>query len=433
MTQGSPAPAAATPATGLKRFTRALRYAPALAIVPLLTVLLSACGTSTTSGTNTLVFGAPVSLTGSTSHEGQDTLNGYQLWAKTVNAHGGIKVGDKTYTVQIKYYDDGSSPTKSAQLTQQLITTDKVNFLLGPYGTPATLQDETIAEQYQIPMVEGNGAASSIFSQGNKYIFGVLSPADKYGAIMIEAALALPNPPKTIAIISANDAFSKGVATAAKSFATAHGLNVCYYQEYPANTTDLTNVLTQLKTSCNGSLPDFILGSGHEGEAIVTMKEAKQLGINAKLYGFTVGPALPDFITTLGGDANYVLGSSQWTAQVKYQGTDVFGTAANFEQMYKAAYNQEPSYQAADGAAAALAFQFAIEKSGSIDPQKVRDALAGLDVTTFYGQIKFDSTGANTYKPMVAMQIQNGQVVTVYPAAVANATMQYPTPAFGSR
>ena len=433
MTQGSPAPAATKPDSGFKRFKRALRFVPAVAIVPLLTVLLSACGTTTTSGSNTLVFGAPVSLTGSTSHEGHDTLNGYQLWAKTVNAHGGIKVGDKTYQVQIKYYDDGSSPTKSAQLTQQLITTDKVNFLLGPYGTPATLQDETIAQQYQIPMVEGNGAATSIFSQGNKYIFGVLSPADKYGAIMIEAALSLPNPPKTIAIITANDAFSKSVAVAAKAFATAHGMTVTYYQEYPANTTDLTNVLTQLKTSANGGVPDFILGSGHEGEAIVTMKEAKQLGINAKLYGFTVGPALPDFITTLSGDANYVLGSSQWTAQVKYQGTDVFGTAANFEQMYKAEYNDEPSYQAADGAAAALAFQFAIEKANSIDPQKVRDALAGLDVMTFYGQIKFDSTGANTYKPMVAMQIQNGQVVTVYPSNVANATLQYPTPAFGSR
>lgn len=433
MTQGSPVPAASASSGGFKRIMRALRSAPALAIIPLLALLLSACGTTTTTGgSGVLVFGAPVSLTGATSHEGQDTLNGYKLWAKTVNAHGGIKVGDKTYTVQIKSYDDGSSPTKSAQLTQQLITTDKVNFLLGPYGTPATLQDETIAQQYQIPMVEGNGAASSIFSQGNKYIFGVLSPAGTYASIMIEAALSLQTPPTSVAIISANDAFSLGVAKAAKTFATNHNLKVCYYQEYPANTTDLTNVLTALKTSCT-STPDFILGSGHEGEAIVTMKEAKQLGINAKLYGFTVGPALSDFATTLSGDANYVIGSSQWTAQVKYQGTDVFGTAANFEQMYKAEYNTEPSYQAADGAAAALAFQFAIEKAGSIDPAKVRDALAGLDVTTFYGQLKFDSTGANTYKPMVTIQIQNGQVVTVYPSSVANATLQYPTPPFGSR
>src|SRR5512146_1531538 len=145
MSHGLPHPTQT--AHGFQRIRRALRVVPALTVVPLLAVLLVACGGS--GGNNTLVFGAPVSLTGSTSHEGQDTLNGYQLWAKTVNAKGGIKVGDKSYTVKIKYYDDGSSPTKSAQLTTQLITADKVNFLLGPYGTSATLQDETIAQQYQ--------------------------------------------------------------------------------------------------------------------------------------------------------------------------------------------------------------------------------------------------------------------------------------------
>ena len=434
MSHGLPHPTQSAPSHGFQRMRRALRIAPALTVVPLLAMLLVACGGSGgSSGGNTLVFGAPVSLTGATSHEGQDTLNGYQLWAKTVNAKGGIKVGDKSYNVKIKYYDDGSSPTKSAQLTTQLITADKVNFLLGPYGTSATLQDETIAQQYQIPMVEGNGASTAIFSQGNKYIFGVLSPAPKYAAIMIEAAQSVANPPQTIAIISANDDFSKGVAVAAKAYATAHGMTVTYYQEYPAGATDLTNVLTALKTSNNGGPPDMILGSGHEGEALTTMKQAKQLGINPKLWAFTVGPALPDFATTLGGDANYVLGSSQWTPQVKYQGTDVFGTAPNFEQMYKAQYNAEPSYQAAESAACGVAFQAAIEKAGSIDPTKVRDSLTSLDIMTFYGQIKFDSTGSNTFKPMVTIQIQNGQVVTVYPSNVANATLQYPTPPFGSR
>src|SRR5207244_9381116 len=129
----------------------------------MLSMLLAACGVgASNNNSNTLVFGAPVSLTGSTSTEGHLTLEGYQLWVKEVNAHGGIKVGNTTYQVKLKYYDDGSSPTKSAQLTQQLVASDKVNFLLGPYGTAATLQDEAIAEQYKIPMVEGNGAAKAI-------------------------------------------------------------------------------------------------------------------------------------------------------------------------------------------------------------------------------------------------------------------------------
>ena len=408
--------------------------------VPLALVLafaLAACGGSSGGGgntnSNTLVFGAPVSLTGSLSHEGTDTLNGYKLWAETVNAHGGIKVGSTSYQVQIKSFDDASNPTTSTQLTRQLITQDKVNFLLGPYGTTATLADEAIAQQYKIPMVEGNGAAHSIFAKNNPYIFGVLSPASEYAKTMLQAALALPTPPKTVAIISASDSFSVEVANAAKAYADAHNLKVTYFQQYPANATDLTTVLTALKTSNSGGVPDMILGSGHENEAIVPMKQAKQLGINAKLYGFTVGPALPDFITTLGGDSNFVLGSSQWTPQVKYQGQDVFGTAPNFEQMYKAKYNVEPSYQAAESAATGLAFQFAIEKAGSIDPQKVRDALANLDVMTFYGELKFDATGANLTKPMATIQIQSGQVVTVFPSDIANAQLKYPTPAFGSR
>lgn len=408
---------------------------PVLALLALIVpVLLAGCGGgSGGSGSDTLTFGAPVSLTGSLSHEGTDTLNGYKLWADQVNAKGGIKVGDKTYKVKIKEYDDGSSAQKSAQFTKQLITSDKVNFMLGPYGSAATLTDEVIAQQYQIPMVEGNGAAQAIFSKGNPYIFGVLSPSPEYAGAMIKAALALPNPPKTIAIINANDSFSSEVAAAAKTLATSSGMNVVYSQSYPANATDLSGVLTQIKTAASGGVPDMIIGSGHEGEALTTMKQAKQLGINPKVWAFTVGPALPDFATTLSGDANYVIGSSQWTPQVKYQGTDIFGTAQNFEQLYKSTYNAEPSYQAAESAACGIAFQFALEKAGSIDATKVRDALKDLDVTTFYGPIKFSASGENVSKPMVTIQIQSGQLVTVFPSDVANAAFKYPTPPFGQR
>jgi branched-chain amino acid transport system substrate-binding protein len=392
-----------------------------------LTTLESRSGNPTAS--STLLFGAPISLTGSTSTEGHLTLEGYQLWVKEVNAHGGLKVGNNTYQVQLKYYDDGSSPTKSAQLTQQLVASDKVNFLLGPYGTAATLQDEAIAEQYKIPMVEANGAAKAIFSKGFHYIFGVLSPAAEYAKVMLEAALSISNPPKNVAIISADDAFSKEVAVAAKDYAASHNLPVVYYQQYPSGSTDLTTVLTVLKTSGpDGTAPDMILGSSHEAEAVTAMKEAKQLHINAKLYAFTIGPATPDFISVLGSTANFVLGSAQWTAQEKYNGIDVFGTPANYAQIYQAEYGHPPSYQSAESTAAGLAFQYAIQNAGSIDPQKVREALANLEILTFFGEVRFDSTGANTYKPMATIQVQNGALVTVYPANIANAQLVYPTP-----
>lgn len=419
----------------LSRRLRTHAFLPLLTTVAVATVALAGCGSSSTGTTSnsTLVIGAPVSLTGSTSHEGQDTLNGYHLWADQVNANGGIKAGGTTYKVSIKYYDDGSSPQKSAQFTRQLITSDKVNFVLGPYGSASTLTDEVIAEQYKTPMVEGNGAAQSIFAKNNPYIFGVLSPTPEYAGTILRAALSVPNPPKTVAIINANDAFSTEVAKAAVSFAKDHGMDVVYTQSYPSAATDLTGILTQIKTSANGGVPDMILGSGHEDEAVTTMKQAKQLGINPKLWAFTVGPGLPDYITTLGGDANDVLSSSQWTPQVKYQGQDVFGTAQKFNGLYQAAYHQAPSYQAAESAACGLALQYAIQQAGSVDPQKVRDALAKLDVTTFYGEIKFSANGENNTKPMVTTQIQHGKLNTVFPANVANSPLTYPTPPFGQR
>jgi branched-chain amino acid transport system substrate-binding protein len=418
------------PSASRHRFAQ--RVTPALTLfILLLPFAITACSSSSGDNNNgpILRFGAPISLTGATAKEGQLTLEGYKLWVKEANAHGGIQVGNTRYQVQLKSYDDGSSPTKSAQLTQQLVTSDKVNFLLGPYGTAATLQDEAIAEQYKIPMVEGNGAAKAIFSKGFHYTFGVLSPASEYAKVILQATLALPNPPQTVAIISADDAFSKEIAVAAQDYAASHNINVVYYQQYPANTTDLTSVLTALKTSGpDGTVPDMILGSGHENEAVTIMKECKQLQINTKLYAFTVGPATPDFTSVLGPTANYVLSSAQWTAQEKYNGIDVFATPANYAQVYETEYKHSVSYQAAESTASGLAFQYALQKAGSIDPQKVRDALANLDIMTFYGEIRFDSSGANTYKPMATIQIQNESVATVYPPTIANADLLYPAP-----
>lgn len=408
--------------------TRFVKVIGLSVILAFLTMSLLQGGTAS-GATKTLLFGAPVSLTGATSHEGQLTLEGYKLWVKETNRHGGIKVGKTSYKVELKSYDDGSNPTQSAQLTNQLVTSDKVNFLLGPYGTAATLQDESIAEQAKIPMVEGNGAAKAIFSRGFRYIFGVLSPASEYAKVMIRAALSLKKAPKTIAIIYANDAFSTEVASAARDYALSHSLKLVAYQEYPAASTDLTSVLTPLKSAA----PDFLLGSGHTDEAVVTMKQCRQLGINPKLYGFTVGPATPDFITALGSDANDVVGSAQWTQQEKYRGIDTFRTPANYGKMYKKEYGHVPSYQSASGTAAGLAFQYAIQQAGSINPDKVRSALAKLHALTFYGLLRFNSTGANTYKPMATIQIQKGTIVTVYPTKVANKRLVYPTPKFGSR
>jgi branched-chain amino acid transport system substrate-binding protein len=401
-----------------------------LAILAVAAVAAVACGGGNSTGQTTIILGAPLGLTGSLTKESILTQQGYNLWLDWINAQGGIVVNGVKHPVTIKYYDDTSNANQSAVLMQKLITEDKANFLLGPYGSGATATDAAIAEQNQIPMVEANGAAQTIFNQGYKYTFGVLSPANKYLQGVIDMAATLSPKPTTIAMLSADDNFSLEVADAINTYAPTKGMRVVLYKKYKNGATNLTAEVNAAKQAD----ADIVLNSGHLQEAIAINKAAKDQKVNAKIFAYSVGPSTPDFITALGKDANYVYDGSQWTPQVKYT-PDFYLSEADYVSAYKAKYPGlgDPDYHVAESTAACLALQRAIENAGSLDPKKVRDALAALDMTVFFGQVKFDSRGINTFKPMVVEQIQNGVHHTVYPADVADAQPMYPTPSWDQR
>jgi branched-chain amino acid transport system substrate-binding protein len=258
----------------------------------------------------------------------------------------------------------------------------------------------------------------------------VLSPANKYLQGVIDMALTLTPRPATIAMLSADDNFSLEVANAVVAYATTKGMTVAVLKKYKNGATNLSAEVQAAK-AVN---PDIVLNSGHLQEAIAINKAAKEQKLNAKLFAYSVGPSTPDFITALGKDADYVFDGSQWTPQVKY--TPAFYlTVAQYVAAYKAKYPGlgDPDYHVAESTAACLALERAIENAGSLDPKKVRDALAALDVTVFFGQVKFDPRGINIYKPMVVEQIQSGVHHTVYPQDVADAKPMYPTPAWDQR
>ena len=396
-------------------------------------MVVTACGNTGNQASTTgapIVFGAAVSLTGAQSKEGGLTKQGYDLWLDWINKKGGIVVNDVKHPVQIKYEDDQSKADLSATLVQKLITDEKSQFILGPYGSAATATDAVIAEKNGIPMVEANGAAQAIFNKGYKYTFGVLSPANKYLTGVLDMAATLNPKPTTLAMLTANDNFSVEVAKAVEDYAPSKGLRVVFTKQYPAAAPDLSGLVSQAKAAN----PDIVMNSGHLAEAIAINKAAKQLSLNSKISAYSVGPSTPDFISALGGDANYVYDGSQWTPQVKYQ-PSFYLSVADYAKAYEQKYSSKepPDYHVAESTAACLAFEKAIENAGSLDAAKVRDALASLDVMTFFGQIKFDSRGINTFKPMVVEQIQNGVHYTVFPADVANGKPQYPTPPWSSR
>ena len=390
----------------------------------------SSGGSGSQSTGDPIVIGTALSQTGQLSKEGALTKQGYDLWLDWIRQRGSITVNGVRHPVQLVYEDDQSKSDQSAILIQKLITTEHAQFLLGPYGSAATATDAVVAEKNGIPMVEANGAAQAIFSKGYQYTFGVLSPADKYLTGVLDMAGTLTPRPATVAMLAADDSFSQEVAQAVVDAAPAKGMRVVFNEKYPNGSTDLSGLLSRVK----GQNPDIILNSGHLAEAIAINKAAKDLQVDAGIFAYSVGPSTPDFIKALGPDANYVYDGSQWTPQVKYT-PDLYLSVSAYTQAYETKYAtpDPPDYHVAESTAACLALERAIENAGSLDPGKVRAALATLDVTTFFGRLKFDARGVNTFKPMVVEQIQNGVHYTVYPPDVANGKPVYPTPPWGQR
>jgi len=382
----------------------------------------------TAAADDVITFGAALSATGRDAREGALTKQGYDFWKDYVNSQGGIKVGGKLYKVDIKYYDDQSDSATSAKLVERLITQDNIKYILAPYGSSATFAASAITEKYQVPMVDPNGAAEAIFNRGFHYTFAILSPAKKYLQGILELAQTMRPRPTTVAVLAANDQFSIEVAQGIRDFAKANGFTEVFYSEYPPDTRDVATLMTQVKAKN----PDIILGSGHLQDSLLLMRAAKDQNVQSKIIGFSVGPSTPDFITSLGPDANGVMGGAQWTTALQY--TDpTFGSAQRYTKLFQAKYGVLPDYHNAESTAALETFAAAMAKAGDLDPAKVRDALAALDIDTFYGKIKFDSRGVNIYKPMAVEQIQKGVHETVWPADAANAKPTYPLPAWGKR
>src|ERR1700682_2726969 len=337
---------------------------------------------------DTIVFGAAISITGKTAKEGEYTRDGYQFYVDTMNQAGGIKVGGKTYKVALKYYDDESKSERTAQLVEKLINEDKVNFLLGPYASAPTATAAPIAEKYKIPMVEANGSAESIFNKGYKYSFMVLSPAKLYLRGIIDVVRRKDPSLKTVAILGENEPFSKEVASGAAEYAKQLGMDVVYHELYPSNTQDVSSLLTNIKAKN----PHIVLGAGHLQDSLLIVKQSKDLGVSPRAMGFSVGPSSPEFRENLKGTADYIFGATQWTESLRYTGDDPWKTPKAFGDAFRAKHPNYKSipYQVAESAVAVVAYQRAIEKAGTLDPTKVRDALADLHLMTYTRRVQFD-------------------------------------------
>ena len=381
---------------------------------------------------DTITLGAAVSLTGKYSTNGKHTKNGYNFAAERINKMGGVKVGGKSYKLKVKYYDDESNSSRAAQLAERLIKQDGVKYMLGPYSSGLTKAIAPVTEANKIPMVEANGASRSLFTKGYKYLFAVLSAANQYLEVAIDLAVEKNGgKPVRIAMAFEQDAFSQDVRLGILDAAKRTKSKIIIDDKLPKELNDMAATLAKVKAT----KPDVLVVSGHSKGALTAIRQISEMKVNVPMLAMTHCDA-SKLAKQHGKKAEYALCAAQWHKSLSYK-DKFFGNGMQYDKEFNAAFGYAPPYQAAESSAALLVWKSAFERANSLSTEKVRDALAKTNMQTFYGNIKFNSAGANFAKPMVLFQVRcdGGKCANkvVAPTKWASTKLVHPIPKWSQR
>ncbi len=381
--------------------------------------------------------GVALSLSGIFSRDAALFKEVYDLWAETVNRAGGIKVKGTGYPVRITYYDDESSPQKSAQLVERLATSDKVDLILGGFGSSIVFAASAVAEKYKYPYISGAASANPIFERGFKYVFATLNKTfDEVEGAAKVFSIAQPKPARA-AVIGSDHLFGKLSAEGFKKFLGEMGIEVVHFEIFPLDLTDYNSLLLKVKRQN----PDLLLVGGLFSHALRVMKATKEVDFTPKGLAFSYGPTVPEFLKEFGKDAEGVIAASEWLPSFPFN-DPVFGSAQAFADAIQKKYGHAADYVQAAAAGGLVAQQKAVEALGLAPPLSERDREALMaelhkqDIQTLYGQVKFGPDGGIVQKPPIAVQIQGGKFALVYPKEVSGAQaakLVYPLTPWRSR
>lgn len=397
--------------------------------------LLAACGGDTGGGgtTDTFKVGAVLELSGESATGGQIAQRGYQLWADTVNKAGGLAIGDKKYQVDLVVQDCKSDPATGADAASRLVTEEGVNAIFGAYTSGVQIAMDPICAKYKVPCIAGSAESPSIWRKKPAFTYGVIPAVDLTAASSIQSIVDTANPkPVTAAVVGANEPFSDDTANGFRAGAEAAKLNVVHFSLFPPNA-DLAPVAQVVAAQ----RPDIVAVGGHDILLVDFVKAMAATGYTPKAIIEHYGITDASFAKALGRQADGVMGISVWLPTAKFT-DDLFGSAAEYAKAFQDAYGSPPDYTAAGCSAAGRVLQAAVEKLGETPTLseeargKLNDLIAGTDLQTFYGPIKFATEGDhfhnNTALDPMLVQIQGGQIKAIAPPDSAQAPIIYPLP-----
>jgi branched-chain amino acid transport system substrate-binding protein len=366
-----------------------------------------------------LRIGVSLSITGKQySVQGGYGREGYLLCQKDVNAQGGVL----RRSIEFVIYDDGSDEKTAARNYEKLITEDKVDAVLGPYGSAITEAVADVTEKHRKLMIAPMAATTSIWEKGRRYLIMMLAPVEGLSEGLLD--LAARNGLKTVAVIKLDGLVANAAANGASELAKTKGLQLVFSETYPNGTTNFSGILSKVKAT----KPDVLMAASVRLEDLVAItRQARELDLNVSMLSSVPYGLLPDYYKQLGKDAEFVYSGSFWETSLPYPGNQEFVTA------YEKEFKRAPAVQSAGAYAACRLLTETVQRIGSLDSDKLREALLTLKTKTVLGDFAVDERGYQTTHKAITIQWQNGKQVVVWPDDVTSGRPRFPSPPWSQR
>jgi branched-chain amino acid transport system substrate-binding protein len=361
-------------------------------------------------------------LSGPSATVGIQNKNVQDMAAAEINEAGGIKSlgGAK---IEMIYTDSKSDPTVGVTEAERLINTEKVHLLTGCWNSAVTYPTTQVAEKYGIPFMVPVSVADKITERGFKYTFRIAAKAgwtvrDQY-RFLKDVQDEFKTKFTTIAFVYENGDWGTGNADSWKKLAPEYGYKIVLDEPYPSTSTDMAPVVMKIKKAN----PDVVLFTSNAADAILLTNTMAELKVRPKaVVSSAGGHADPKYLENVEKNGEYFFDLNEWAPDLKKPGAKE--TNAKFKKLY----GVDLTGETADGYAAMYVIKDALERAASLDPKKIRDALAATNLKSgpamihSFNAVAFDESGQNKHAGLIICQVREmkGQMelVTVWPKTV---------------
>jgi branched-chain amino acid transport system substrate-binding protein len=380
---------------------------------------------------DSIIVGVVLPITGKEAKPGQYQKEGIELAIKQINDAGGVFVKDKGKKLLVKevFYDDGSDSAKSASLTERAMSSDNVTAVLGGYSTALGEAESVMPDRYHTPWITPGAGATAIFGRGYQYIFGSLSPVALIGTTTAEFLGSLADQgklkkPMKVAIVVENTDHGIDYVNGFTEWSNKHKgyFEVVLNEKFELNATDFSGILQKVK----GSGANIFLSDAHLPDYITMQRQYLQNGLHHQMLSYGARGPESDARKALGDGVNYIFAGIWWSKSLPYP------QAKKFTDDYKQFTGHDvDSWYAAPAYEAMRILAQAIESAGTLDKNKIRDALrkAELKNSVLPGQVlKFGANGQSAYPFVITQNKPGSKVDIVFPKDAATGEAIAPIP-----